>query len=58
MNIGAPEVLLVLVLFLVFFGAKRLPDAARSIGQAFRTFKKEVRDVKEDLDVEDRNSDS
>ena len=56
MHIGAPEIILILLLFLLLFGARRLPDAARSIGKAFRTFKKEIRGVEDDLDIdEDEN---
>lgn len=43
-------VLLVVVLLLVvlLFGAKRLPDAARSIGRSMRIFKSEVKEMKTD----------
>ena len=43
-------VLLVVVLLLVvlLFGAKRLPDAARSIGRSMRIFKSEVKEMKDD----------
>ncbi len=38
-SIGAPELLIVLVVLLVFFGAKKLPQLARSMGQAGKEFK-------------------
>ncbi|MGV9823853.1 Sec-independent protein translocase subunit TatA [Nocardia xishanensis] len=36
------HVLVVVLIFLLFFGSKRLPDAARSIGRSMRIFKSEV----------------
>lgn len=38
MNIGAPELLVVLVIVLVIFGGSQLPKLARSLGQARREF--------------------
>ena len=40
MNIGWPEILLILLIVLLLFGAKRLPDLARSLGKSLREFKK------------------
>ena len=37
------HVVVLVALFLVLFGAKRLPEAARSLGQALRIFKAETR---------------
>ncbi|MFI1467076.1 Sec-independent protein translocase subunit TatA [Streptomyces wuyuanensis] len=42
-KLGAPEILLVLVVVLLLFGAKRLPDMARSLGQSMRILKTETR---------------
>lgn len=39
-RLGAPEVLLILVVILLLFGAKRLPDLARSLGKSLSEFKK------------------
>ena len=36
MSLGAPELLIILAVVMVLFGAKRLPDLARSLGQAKR----------------------
>ena len=40
MDIGPPELLIVLVLVLVLFGSSRLPKLARSLGEAKREFEK------------------
>ena len=39
MDLGAPELLIILVIGLLVFGSSRLPKLARSIGQASREFK-------------------
>jgi sec-independent protein translocase protein TatA len=38
-NVGLPEILIVLVIALVVFGPKRLPELGRSVGKGFREFK-------------------
>ena len=38
-NIGAPELLIILVLVLLVFGGAKLPKLARSLGQAQKEFK-------------------
>ena len=39
MNLGAPELLIILVVVLVLFGGAKLPKLARSLGQAQKEFK-------------------
>jgi sec-independent protein translocase protein TatA len=40
MDIGAPEIIIVLIIVILLFGAKKVPELARSLGQAQREFKK------------------
>ena len=40
MNVGAPELLIVLAVVLLIFGSKKLPELARGLGQATKEFKK------------------
>jgi len=47
-NLGAPEIILILVVLVLLFGAKRLPDAARSLGRSMRIFKSEVKEMGND----------
>jgi sec-independent protein translocase protein TatA len=49
-GIGLPEILIVLVLILVLFGPKRLPDLGRSLGTGMREFKDSVTGDKKDKD--------
>src|SRR6476659_628341 len=42
------HIIVLLVLLVVLFGFKRLPDAARSIGRSMRIFKSEVNEMKND----------
>jgi sec-independent protein translocase protein TatA len=40
--------IIVIAVFVLLFGAKKLPDAARSLGQSMRIFKSEVKEMKTD----------
>ena len=43
MNIGWPELILILFICLLLFGAGRLPDIARQMGKAVQEFKKALK---------------
>ena len=40
------HILILLIVVLVLFGAKRLPDSARSLGRSMRIFKSEMKEMK------------
>jgi TatA/E family protein of Tat protein translocase len=42
------HILLLLIVVVVLFGAKRLPDSARSLGKSLRIFKGEMKEMKKD----------
>lgn len=46
-NIGIPEILLILLLIVLLFGAKKLPDLARGMGEALKEFRKAQKEGKE-----------
>lgn len=46
-NLGFPEILLLLVVVLLVFGAKRLPEIGQSLGKGIREFKKSMSDAGE-----------
>lgn len=50
--IGWPELIIILVIILVIFGPKRLPEVGRSLGKGLREFKKSSSDIKEQLTEE------
>ena len=45
---GWPHLLIIAVLLILLFGAKRLPDAARGLGRSLQIFKSETRSLRED----------
>lgn len=51
-NIGVPELILILVIGLVIFGPKKLPEIGRSVGMGLKEFKKAVDDVKRTIDIQ------
>jgi sec-independent protein translocase protein TatA len=64
-NLGPWEILLVLIVILVLFGAKRLPELARGLGLGINEFrdavdssKKEIMDVIDSDKVDNKTSDS
>jgi sec-independent protein translocase protein TatA len=51
---GIWEILIILVIVLLVFGPRRLPEMAKGLGQSVRAFRKELRDMKSDLDLDDK----
>src|SRR3954467_14863326 len=49
MNIGGQELILILLLVLVLFGAKKLPELARGMGQAVKEFQKAKDEFSDEL---------
>ena len=47
-SIGMQEIVLVLFILLLLFGAKRLPELGESLGKGIREFKRGVSEIKED----------
>ncbi len=50
-RIGMPELIVIFLVFILLFGAKKLPELAKGLAQAIQTFRKEVREIQQDLDV-------
>jgi sec-independent protein translocase protein TatA len=56
-NIGGPELLLILLVIFVFFGAKKIPEIAKGLGQGIREFRKAARDIQEEVNKEVKQGD-
>lgn len=56
MNLGAPEIIIILVIVLLLFGSTQLPKLARSLGQAQKEFKTGLKDDGSDDDQEPKKS--
>jgi sec-independent protein translocase protein TatA len=48
-NFGGPDVLIILLIVLILFGAKKLPDLARGLGQSMNEFRKAREDIGREL---------
>jgi sec-independent protein translocase protein TatA len=55
-TLGPPEIIGILVLVLLLFGAKRLPELARSLGQGVKEFRKSVKEMSEEVSESDEES--
>src|SRR5713226_3849346 len=56
-DLGGGQILLILVLILIFFGARRIPELAKGLGQGIKEFKKATREVTDEIQnaVDDTN---
>ncbi|MBT2755004.1 twin-arginine translocase TatA/TatE family subunit [Mesobacillus foraminis] len=48
-NIGVPGLILILILALIIFGPKKLPEIGRAFGQTLREFKKSTKELTSDV---------
>jgi TatA/E family protein of Tat protein translocase len=54
-GIGFQELLVILFLVLLLFGAKKLPELAKGLGSAFREFRKAAKEIEsEDVNLESK----
>ena len=51
-NIGGSELILIVLVIIVFFGPKKLPEIMKGFGQGVREFRKAARDVQEEVEKE------
>ena len=49
MNMGWPEIVIVIVIFILLFGAKKLPELARGVGKSIKEFKKATSNVEDEI---------
>jgi sec-independent protein translocase protein TatA len=55
-NLGFPELLIIMVVILLLFGAKRIPEIAGSMGKGIREFKKNINDATREVTSETRGA--
>ena len=55
-NLGPMELLMILVIVLVIFGAKRVPEIGASIGKGIREFKRNISDVDRQIKEPERDA--
>ncbi|WMN06280.1 twin-arginine translocase TatA/TatE family subunit [Marivirga arenosa] len=49
-GLGGWEILLIMLVILIFFGAKRIPDLARGLGRGIREFKDATTEIKDNIE--------
>ena len=49
-NLGGGEIVLILALVLILFGAKKLPELAKGLGQGIKEFKKSARETVNEIE--------
>ena len=49
MSLGFGEILVILFIILLLFGAKKLPDLARGLGQGMREFRRATSEIQDEL---------
>lgn len=52
-NLGPMEMILVAVVLLLLFGAKRLPELGSGLGKGIREFKRSIQDIKQEVEREE-----
>jgi sec-independent protein translocase protein TatA len=56
-SLGTTEILIIAIFVLVFFGAKRIPELARGLGQGIKEFRQASKDIKKEIEESSRDID-
>lgn len=54
-NAGPTEIIVVAIVILVLFGAKRIPELARGLGQGIKEFRQASKDIKKEIEESSKN---
>ncbi len=57
LGLGAQEMVLIVLVILIFFGAKKIPELARGLGKGVSEFKKGMNDIQTELQNEENKED-
>ena len=58
MGLGGWEIALIVLVILIFFGAKRIPELARGLGKGIREFKDATSEIKDEIEESDKKLNS
>ncbi|MTI29992.1 twin-arginine translocase TatA/TatE family subunit [Xanthovirga aplysinae] len=50
LNMGGPEMIVVILALVLLFGAKKIPELARGLGKGIREFKDATKEIKDELE--------
>ncbi|MCM1139613.1 MAG: twin-arginine translocase TatA/TatE family subunit [Duncaniella sp.] len=50
-NLGTGEIIIIVIVILLLFGAKRIPELARSVGKGINSFKQGLNEVNSEADI-------
>ena len=56
-NLGATEIILIVLVILIFFGAKKIPELAQGLGKGIREFRKASREIQDDIESDNKKID-
>ena len=54
-GIGTQEIIFIVLIVLLFFGGKKIPELMKGLGKGVRSFKEGIKGVENDLDIRDEN---
>ncbi|MFP4091723.1 MAG: twin-arginine translocase TatA/TatE family subunit [Cyclobacteriaceae bacterium] len=54
-GLGGWEILLIIMVLLIFFGAKKIPELARGLGRGIREFKDATKEIKDEIEEGSQN---
>ena len=52
---GLPEMIIIILVIIIFFGAKRIPELARGLGLGIKEFRKASKDIKKEIEDSSRD---
>ncbi len=55
-GIGIQEIIFIILIVLLFFGGKKIPELMKGIGKGVRSFKEGMNGIEKELDVKENNS--
>jgi sec-independent protein translocase protein TatA len=54
-NVGMGELLVILIVVLLLFGSKKIPEIAQGLGKGIREFKKSIKEVEDQITIPDKD---